>query len=97
VLLLGFVGEQVGHNWTKWKDALSYVDYVIAAGLIAWIAYLVVRRLARRRGAPAERGTSASESERQVQTSDAADWAPVSAGSSVRRTEHEDGVDTGAG
>jgi membrane protein DedA with SNARE-associated domain len=43
VFMLGFIGEQVGHNWTKWKDALHYVDYTVAALIAAAIVYLVVR------------------------------------------------------
>ena len=45
VLFLAFVGEQVGHNWTKWKDALSYVDYVVVALAAGAIVYLIVRRV----------------------------------------------------
>jgi membrane protein DedA with SNARE-associated domain len=52
VLLLGFIGEQVGHNWTQWKDGLAYVDYVVVLVVLAGIGYLTVRRLARRRAAP---------------------------------------------
>ena len=28
--LLGFIGKQVGANWTDWKDHLHYVDYAVA-------------------------------------------------------------------
>jgi membrane protein DedA with SNARE-associated domain len=49
VFMLGFVGEQVGHNWTKWKDALSYVDYVVVASAVAAIVYLIARRMSARR------------------------------------------------
>ncbi|MHB1837329.1 MAG: DedA family protein, partial [Solirubrobacteraceae bacterium] len=51
VVLLGFAGDQVGHDWTKWKDAFNYVDYVFAAAIVVWIAWLIVRRV-RRGGTP---------------------------------------------
>jgi membrane protein DedA with SNARE-associated domain len=44
VFLLGFAGDQVGHNWTKWKDSLSYVDYVVVVLAIAGIVFLIARR-----------------------------------------------------
>jgi membrane protein DedA with SNARE-associated domain len=49
VLLLGFIGQQVGHNWTPWKNSLSYVDYVMAAALVAGVAYVIIRAISRRR------------------------------------------------
>jgi membrane protein DedA with SNARE-associated domain len=49
VLLLGFIGQQVGRNWTQWKNSLSYVDYVMAALLVAGVAYVIVRAVSRRR------------------------------------------------
>ena len=48
VFLLGFIGEQVGANWTKWKDALHYVDYTVAALIVVGIVYLVLRNRSRR-------------------------------------------------
>ena len=48
VLLLGFIGQQVGHNWTQWKDAIGYFDYVIVAAVLGLIAYAIFRRRARR-------------------------------------------------
>src|SRR3954452_17965481 len=29
VFLLGSIGQEVGANWTKWKDAIRYVDYTV--------------------------------------------------------------------
>ena len=46
------VGKAVGHNWTKWKHALGYVDYAVVALLLVGAAYLVVR-WRRNRDAPA--------------------------------------------
>jgi len=65
VFMLGFVGEQVGHNWTKWKDALSYVDYVVVACAVAAIVYLIVRRLSARREPLAPSAGSAPRGEEQ--------------------------------
>ena len=48
VFLLGFIGRQVGANWTKWKDALHYVDYTVAALIVVGIVYLVLRSRSRR-------------------------------------------------
>ena len=53
VFLLGFIGDQVGHNWTHWKNSLSYVDYVVAALAVAGIIYLIVRRRRAPRNEPA--------------------------------------------
>jgi membrane protein DedA with SNARE-associated domain len=53
VLLLAFIGKQVGANWTQWKDSLHYVDYAVVALVVVGIAYLVVRnRRARARRPP---------------------------------------------
>jgi len=43
VLLLTFIGKQAGDNWASWKDSLHYVDYAVAAAIIAGIIWLVVR------------------------------------------------------
>jgi membrane protein DedA with SNARE-associated domain len=44
VLLLGFIGKQVGSNWEDWKNSLHYVDYAVAAMIVIGIAYLLLRR-----------------------------------------------------
>ncbi len=55
VFLLTFIGKQAGDNWEKWKDYLHYFDYVVAAGIVAGIVYLVVRwRRGRGRGESAD-------------------------------------------
>ena len=51
VLLLGFIGDQVGHNWTHWRHGFSYLDYVMAAVIVGGIAYWIARRI-KARGAP---------------------------------------------
>jgi membrane protein DedA with SNARE-associated domain len=44
VFALAFIGDQVGANWTRWKDSLHYVDYAVLALVVVGIAYLVVKR-----------------------------------------------------
>jgi membrane protein DedA with SNARE-associated domain len=44
VFMLTFIGKQVGDNWVDWKDSLHYVDYAVAALVVAGIVFLVVRR-----------------------------------------------------
>ncbi|HEX5147331.1 MAG TPA: DedA family protein [Conexibacter sp.] len=57
---LAYAGQQTRHNWTRWKDALHYVDYLMVALIVVGIVLLVVRR---RRGGgggtPAEREPAA--------------------------------------
>jgi membrane protein DedA with SNARE-associated domain len=48
VLLLGFIGQEVGARWTEWKDSLHYVDYAVAAAIVVGIVYLVLRNRSRR-------------------------------------------------
>jgi membrane protein DedA with SNARE-associated domain len=44
VLLLGYIGKQVGDNWEQWRDYLHYGDYVVLAGVVALIVWLLLRR-----------------------------------------------------
>jgi membrane protein DedA with SNARE-associated domain len=54
VLLLGFIGEQVGASWQDWRARFQYVDYAVVAAVVLALAYLVVRRrTARGADAPA--------------------------------------------
>jgi membrane protein DedA with SNARE-associated domain len=48
VFMLAFIGDQVGASWHKWRDALHYVDYAVAALIVAGIVYLIVRAWRRR-------------------------------------------------
>ena len=48
VLMLGLIGELAKQNWTSWKHAFSYVDYILVGALVIGVVYLVVRS---RRGA----------------------------------------------
>ena len=71
VFLIAFVGDQVGHNWTQWKDSLSYVDYVVVAVAALALVYFVVRALRRRGGSPApQAGSRAGHDYRQVRASE---------------------------
>jgi membrane protein DedA with SNARE-associated domain len=65
VFLLGFIGYEVGHNWTHWRHAFSYVDYVMAALIVAGIAYWIYRRVSARRGAGAQAVASQADDEQQ--------------------------------
>jgi membrane protein DedA with SNARE-associated domain len=44
VLMLGFIGVEVGDRWEEWRDKLHYFDYVVIVGIIALIAYALIRR-----------------------------------------------------
>jgi membrane protein DedA with SNARE-associated domain len=44
VFLLTLIGNQAGKKWTDWKDNLHYLDYAVAALIVAGIVYLVLRR-----------------------------------------------------
>jgi membrane protein DedA with SNARE-associated domain len=44
VLLLGFIGQEVGSRWEEWRDYLHYGDYVVIAAILAGIVYLLIRR-----------------------------------------------------
>ena len=59
VLMLTFIGKQAGDNWEDWKDNLHYVDYAVAASIVAGAAYLFLRA---RRGRKDEGGDPAPES-----------------------------------
>ena len=52
VLMLGFIGQQAGERWERWKDSLHYVDYAVLAGIVLTVALLLIRRW--RRAEPAE-------------------------------------------
>ncbi len=43
VFLLAFIGKQVGERWEQWKDSLHYVDYAVAAIIVAGVVYLIVK------------------------------------------------------
>jgi membrane protein DedA with SNARE-associated domain len=44
VLMLGFIGQEVGSRWEEWRDYLHYGDYVVIAAILAGIVYLLIRR-----------------------------------------------------
>jgi membrane protein DedA with SNARE-associated domain len=43
VFALAYIGREVGDNWTDWKDSLHYVDYAVAALIVAGVVLLVIR------------------------------------------------------
>jgi membrane protein DedA with SNARE-associated domain len=51
VTALALLGKGVGSNWEEWRHNLAYLDYVVAAAIIAGVVYWYVRR--RRRNAEA--------------------------------------------
>lgn len=52
VLLLGWIGMKVGDNWEAIRDQLHYADYVVAAAILAFIAYSYVKWRRRRTSVP---------------------------------------------
>jgi membrane protein DedA with SNARE-associated domain len=64
VLLLGFIGVQVGENWEEWRDKLHYFDYVVLAAIVAGAVYLLIRR---RRSRHEERLGHAERERREAQ------------------------------
>jgi len=57
VLLLALAGREVGDNWEDLQHRLHYFDYVLVVGIIAGVAYLLMRQRRRRRETAA--GTAA--------------------------------------
>jgi len=53
ILGLTLIGKAAGSKWEGWKDNLHYVDYAVAALIVAGVVYLVVRQRRRRRDTPA--------------------------------------------
>jgi membrane protein DedA with SNARE-associated domain len=53
VLMLGIIGREVGAKWEEWREYLHYGDYLVLAGIVGLIAYVLIRRRRNRRG-PAE-------------------------------------------
>lgn len=51
VLMLGFIGKEVGDRWEEWRDYLHYFDYVVLAAIVIGGIYLLIKR---RGGPPAE-------------------------------------------
>ncbi len=43
VLGLTLIGVQVGAQWDEWHKRLEVLDYLVAVGIVAGVAYLVVR------------------------------------------------------
>jgi membrane protein DedA with SNARE-associated domain len=52
VLMLTFIGKQVGDRWEDWKDSLHYFDYAVAAIIVLGAAYLGIRWWRGRRDRP---------------------------------------------
>jgi membrane protein DedA with SNARE-associated domain len=44
VLALALLGESVGDNWESWRHNLAYLDYVIAAAIVAGVGWWLLKR-----------------------------------------------------
>jgi membrane protein DedA with SNARE-associated domain len=67
VLALGLIGYAVGSDWTSVRDALRYVDYLVAVAIVGAIVYAIVRRRRGTGGSPpsgAEAGEPAADAVR---------------------------------
>jgi membrane protein DedA with SNARE-associated domain len=53
VFLLTFIGQQAGDNWTKWKNHLHYLDYVVVVCIVIGVVWLIFRARRRRAAAAA--------------------------------------------
>jgi membrane protein DedA with SNARE-associated domain len=66
VLALAIVGEKVGDNWEDWRHKLGYLDYLVAAAILAGVVWWIVKR--RRGGGPGEGGGEPVASPESVST-----------------------------
>jgi membrane protein DedA with SNARE-associated domain len=48
VFMLTLIGREAGDNWERWKDDLHYVDYAVAAMIVAGVIWLIWRNRRRR-------------------------------------------------
>jgi membrane protein DedA with SNARE-associated domain len=53
VFALALIGREAGEKWEDWKDSLHYLDYAVAAMIVAGGVYLLLRRRSNG-GPPAE-------------------------------------------
>ena len=73
VFALTFIGQQVGENWTDWKDSLHYFDYFVAGCIVVGAIYLFVNW---RRGGGGDAPVGPAEPGRPGQAEPAADASP---------------------
>lgn len=60
-LMLVLIGKAARDDWDTWKDRLHYIDYAVAALIVAGVVYLAVRWYRRRSGTrPPDDGASAA-------------------------------------
>ena len=53
VFALALIGKEAGARWERWKEHLHYVDYVVIAGIVLGVLWLIVRGRRRRAAAAA--------------------------------------------
>jgi membrane protein DedA with SNARE-associated domain len=72
VTALAFLGKGVGANWETWRHNLGYLDYVIAAAIVAGAGYWLWSRRRRRLNAAAAESPAqrAEQEERDKDRSD---------------------------
>ncbi len=60
IFLLTFIGKEAGSKWTEWQDSLHYIDYAVAALIVAGAVYLFIRARRRKQagGRPAAESAS---------------------------------------
>ena len=58
VLMLAWIGREVGDNWEEWREYLHYLDYPVLAGLIGIAIYGFIRWRKAGPGAPDSAGTA---------------------------------------
>jgi membrane protein DedA with SNARE-associated domain len=61
IAMLTWIGMEVGAQWEDWKDSLHYVDYAVAACIVAGAVWLLVRN--RRGGGGDDDGDDAAPAE----------------------------------
>ena len=71
MLLLTFIGVQVGENWREWKDYTHYVDLAVAAVILGTILYLTIRWWRNRGKPPNAESPSTSANTRRSTTESA--------------------------
>jgi membrane protein DedA with SNARE-associated domain len=65
VLMLAYIGQQVGEEWENWQDKLHYIDYTVAVFIVGAAIYFGIRWYRNRGGG----GDDGSESVQPAEAS----------------------------